>query len=527
MNGTDSGSAEHPWQGSDEAPLLDGWTANRLLAQGAHAEAWIVESASTRGETRVLKLPKTVSDAVALEREQRFAGSLDHPHIVEYCGVVATSRGEATLWEHCAAGDALSLVHILGPLTVGQTVTVLVPVAQALDYAHSRGVIHGDVSPGNIVFDTNGKPKLCDMGEARSVDRPDRWTGTEGFFAPELDVEARSLSLQPAADVYSLAALGWFLLTGRIPGAEAQRPALNLLRSDVDEDVAELLEAALQETPALRPTLTEFSVACYAWATPEPLQLHALVDEQTALFLPTRHESSAVRREAGRSHRRRPRVRRVAQGRQKRAKNERPRLLNRNRNSSMRSAHRRMATGVVTAALGTTLILAHSWASTGTSTERSAEARAETDARAPEWSRIVSEWSEHRAEALTERETSAVDRYAVATSQVAVDDQALIASLHDQGIVYEGLTMSARVNDVTVNGATAHLDVDWTMSSYTARIVDDEVHGEEAATGHTEQVWIESTLVGDEWRISSVVPQSSGASTAQAGPAVNHGDALE
>ena len=492
-------------ENTPDAPRLKGWRPLRLLAQGAHAEAWVIEAESPHREQRVLKIPRSPADVVALQREKEFAEVLVHPHIVTFLGPVQTSRGEGTLWEYCAAGDALSLVQVLGPMRVSQAVTVLVPLAQALDYAHEQGVVHGDVSPGNVVFDTQGRPKLCDVGEARTVASPDRWTGTEGFCAPELDGFERRDSLQPAADVYSLSALGWFLLTGRLPGDESRRPALGILLPEAHDDVSELLEAGLNPDPRLRPSLTEFSVACYSWAVPEPLQLHALVDERTALFLPTRHEPGeppAQRRPQGRLRRFR-KNRRQGQ-RQKSVLPQQPGTVHKDK--ILRRAHTRMGLGVGATVLGSTMILTNLWTIEESEPSPGADQVAPAAAPLPSWDTIVNQWSSQRTEALIERDLTIVASYAVETGPVAVEDRALVETLQDQGIIYEDLSMSAQVDEIYVDGDTAQVLAEWTMSSYSVRPVDDSEGETRRAEGSTEMVWIESRLFDEEWRIEAVTP---------------------
>lgn len=507
MNVLETTSAVTHKEAAPEPPCLDGWNVLRLLAQGAHAEAWIVESTTPHQNQCVLKIARSDDDVASLQRERRFSQGLEHPHIVAFRGSVATSRGEGTLWEYCPAGDALSLIHVLGPLRVPQAVTVLVPLAQALDYAHEQGVVHGDVSPGNVVFDTQGRPKLCDVGEARTVSSPDRWTGTEGFSAPELDLHEHRVGLQPAADVYSLAALGWFLLTGRLPGDESRRPALNVLLPEAHDEVAELLEASLNPNPQFRPSLAEFSVACYSWGDPEPLQLHALVDERTALLLPTRYEPG--QRPSTRPRRARLKIPRL-RGRHGRVCGIglHPRHRPARGRKSLRGAHTRLGLGLGSAVLGVSMILASLWTITEPETSTGTDHTTTAVASTPPWDSIVDEWSQRRAAAFTERDPAAVSSYAVDAGNVAEDDRVLIQSLHDQDIVYEDLTMSARVDEADVDGATANLLVEWSMSPYAVRADDGSTDHVEKADENSEQVWIESMLVEDEWRIASVNPVS-------------------
>ena len=139
------------------APRAPGWEPVRLLGAGAQAEVWLVEDG--RGVRAALKVPRAgaAPDALAAEAQ---AGRVAHPHLLRVLGVVETDRGLGVLTEHRAAGTLQDMVQRVGPLSPGQAVTVLVPIAQALACLHREGVVHGDVSPANVLFGVDGSPAL-------------------------------------------------------------------------------------------------------------------------------------------------------------------------------------------------------------------------------------------------------------------------------------------------------------------------------------------------------------------------------
>jgi serine/threonine protein kinase len=98
-----------------------------------------------------------------LRREGRLLARLDHPHIVPLLDVVDCAAGVALVMEYAAGG---SLAELLGQrrLTAGQLVHLAAPLADALAYAHSCGVVHADVSPANVLFTDDGRPLLADFG---------------------------------------------------------------------------------------------------------------------------------------------------------------------------------------------------------------------------------------------------------------------------------------------------------------------------------------------------------------------------
>ena len=95
-------------------------------------------------------------------------------------------------------------------------------VARAIAYAHCKGVLHRDLQPGNILLDESGEPMVSDFGLAKWLDQTSDLTrtletlGTPGYIAPE-QAECRADELTRAADVYSLGAILFYLLTGRPP----------------------------------------------------------------------------------------------------------------------------------------------------------------------------------------------------------------------------------------------------------------------------------------------------------------------
>ena len=147
------------------APRAPGWAPVRLLGAGAQAEVWLVEDG--RGVRAALKVPRAgaAPDALAAEAQ---AGRVAHPHLLRVLGVVETDRGLGVLTEHRAAGTLQDMVQRVGPLSPGQAVTVLVPIAQALACLHREGVVHGDVSPANVLFGVDGGGAEADHRRGRA-----------------------------------------------------------------------------------------------------------------------------------------------------------------------------------------------------------------------------------------------------------------------------------------------------------------------------------------------------------------------
>ena len=274
------------------APRAPGWEPVRLLGAGAQAEVWLVEDG--RGVRAALKVPRAgaAPDALAAEAQ---AGRVAHPHLLRVLGVVETDRGLGVLTEHRAAGTLQDMVQRVGPLSPGQAVTVLVPIAQALACLHREGVVHGDVSPANVLFGVDGSPALADLGVARVVGGASGAGATPGFAAPEALAAVEGAGAEPGAspavgapsDVHAWAALGWYALTGRAPGAAGHRAPLPVLVPEASPELALLLDAALSPDPAARPSAEEAAAAVYATARPEPVPLGEAAPAEVAHLLPT------------------------------------------------------------------------------------------------------------------------------------------------------------------------------------------------------------------------------------------------
>lgn len=281
-------------------PIVSGFRTGRLLGVGSSACVWLVEHQDT-GALRALKVPDASAPSAEahgaegsegseglseLRREMAVLGTLEHPHLLGVHGIVSTDLGPAILLEHAGGGSLLNLVTARGRLSVGECITVLAPIAQALAYLHSASVQHGDVSPGNVLFSAEGKPLLADLGVGRLLGEANSRThGTAGFSQTVLE---SGLPAGFASDVYSVAAIGWYSLTGRPPGPARERVPLPLLVPDVPVELLNILEAALHDDPEKRPTAAEVADAVLHSAPPQPLDLVAAVHPSVLPQLLTR-----------------------------------------------------------------------------------------------------------------------------------------------------------------------------------------------------------------------------------------------
>lgn len=274
------------------APALPGYDLGRVLGRGASSTVWSARRASDglRCAVKVLTpLPgaqPALAEAALLER-------LQHDHVLRLHDSIALTDGRVALVVELARGGTLgALVAARGHLTPGEVVTVLSPLARALADLHGVGVVHGDVSPGNVLFLAGGKPVLADLGVSRVAgDRPQEAWGTGGFVAPEVLDGGRA---GPAADAYAIGALAWLSLAGAPPGPAPVRPALATLVPDVPEAMADAVTAALAGDPSRRPTCAELALALFDAAPAEPVTLAVGADPSVGLTHRIRQTAAGV-----------------------------------------------------------------------------------------------------------------------------------------------------------------------------------------------------------------------------------------
>jgi serine/threonine-protein kinase len=218
----------------------------RHLASGGMAAVYQVwHTGLHRYEAMKVPHPELRHDPEFLRRffqEARMAAGLQHPHIVGILGVSEAFGGGAAAgspesyftMEYVEGGDLHDLVHQHGRFTLAESIPLLRDIADALDYAHSRGIIHRDVKPSNVLMRSDSSrpggflPKVTDFGIARAAtmgadgeSRAQRLTktgsilGTPAFLSPEQ--AGSGAAVGPASDQYSLGVIAYLMLAGRAP----------------------------------------------------------------------------------------------------------------------------------------------------------------------------------------------------------------------------------------------------------------------------------------------------------------------
>ena len=201
-------------------------------------------------------------------REAQTAAQLNHPNIVPIYSVDEKDGG-GLVYFVMAFVDGESLGSRLkreGMWPVDRAVRVLRDVADALAYAHARGVVHRDIKPDNILIDrASGRPMVTDFGIARAAAGETRLTvtgvavGTPAYMSPEQALGEREIDGR--SDLYSLAVVGYHMLTGETPFKAVNTPAMLVKhvserprpvrerRPDVPAYLAVAIDRALSKRP--------------------------------------------------------------------------------------------------------------------------------------------------------------------------------------------------------------------------------------------------------------------------------------
>lgn len=204
-----------------------------------------------------------------LLREAHILRRLNHSNIVRLLDVVEDGDEIVLVMPYLPGGNLAERVNQHGPAPAGEVLRLAQRLLGALAAAHAAGVIHRDIKPGNVLYDSQGEPMLADFGLAYTWDQTAGLTvagmvvGTPGFIAPE---QARGEPLTPASDVFSLGAALRFAATGIGPFGTGDPTLLMVRAADAKIDklprrmpapLRHLLELMLEPRPDRRPSAAE------------------------------------------------------------------------------------------------------------------------------------------------------------------------------------------------------------------------------------------------------------------------------
>ncbi|MEZ5326995.1 MAG: serine/threonine-protein kinase [Verrucomicrobiales bacterium] len=247
---------------TDGAPgRFPGYILERRIGRGGMgATVYLARQISTGANVAIKVLPEEFAGDAAVarrfDREIRVMRSLRHPNVVRVVDSGGLPDGARFIvMEYLPSGSLARHLKEGKRFETASAVELIAKACRALSMMHDCGIIHRDIKPSNILLERSGNPKLCDFGLARLADASgsSRLTesgdviGTFGYMAPE-QLQAKA-KIEGRADIYSLGAVLYQLLTGSIPGGNARLPSV--MRQDAAPFDAVVMRA-LETDPARR-----------------------------------------------------------------------------------------------------------------------------------------------------------------------------------------------------------------------------------------------------------------------------------
>ena len=251
----------------------DGYQIDAEIGRGGMGVVYRCRDVKLRRFVAIKVLPPDLAfrDEVRIRflREAETAAQLNHPNIVP---IFSVDERDGMVWfvMGLVDGESLAARLVREPRPPFPDVKrILRDVADALAYAHARGIIHRDIKPDNILLDRlTGRPIVTDFGIARAIEADSRLTvtgtavGTPAYMSPEQamgegEIDGRS-------DLYSLAVVGYQMLAGELPFKASNTPAmlmkhlsdplrpLHTIRPEVPRPLASLIERTLAKKPHQR-----------------------------------------------------------------------------------------------------------------------------------------------------------------------------------------------------------------------------------------------------------------------------------
>ncbi len=142
---------------------IAGYSLRRKLGSGSAGTVWLVRDLASGRHAVLKRIPApTITNPTVFERDLTTLLAINHPHIARLIEVRQSESDWLLFGQHVPAGNLTALLGRRGDLSLGELVTLISPLAEALAVLHHKGLHHGRLTPANILFDADGRPVITD-----------------------------------------------------------------------------------------------------------------------------------------------------------------------------------------------------------------------------------------------------------------------------------------------------------------------------------------------------------------------------
>lgn len=283
------------------------------IGQGGMADVFLAVDTILNRQVAIKILRADLSsDTVSIlrfEREAQAAASLAHPNIVEIYDVGEYKDHHYIVMEYIAGKTLKQVIRSRGPLVNEEAVDIMKQLCSAVAEAHSRGIIHRDIKPQNVIVKADGSLKILDFGIATALGsvqltQANNVMGSVHYLAPEL-AKGEPASFQ--SDIYALGIVLYEMLSGDVPYKADQAvqvalkhmrepmPSVRAINSTVPQSLENIITRCTAKDPSLRyPNAEEMLVDVSTCLRPERLNERRLLVKETTVKKTGHEQPKAV-----------------------------------------------------------------------------------------------------------------------------------------------------------------------------------------------------------------------------------------